>query len=65
MLCYFCKSSDSFSKTFHLDKNGYVITDTELEAFRILHPYAANTAFQKVTVCGMCVIDRLGKKKVN
>lgn len=52
--CYLCRGIDSMGTYMYVDRNQQLFSESELEAFRILHPEAAYTEFGKVTVCGMC-----------
>lgn len=63
MNCYLCKAIDSMCVTMYLDKNRKVFSESELEAFRVLHPEASRIEFRKISVCGMCKYEiDIGKK---
>lgn len=58
MKCDKCGGSDSFSSIFFVDRNGNYFSDTELEAFKVLHPEVRDENFyQKVVLCGFCQFE--------
>lgn len=58
MKCDCCGSFDSFLQVFYVDRNGNYFSESELEAFLILHPEARNVAFKTVYLCGICSYER-------
>lgn len=62
MRCYVCKATDSISLPMYLDRNKRLFSESELEAFRVLHPEAAYIQFEKVMVCGMCKFEMDARK---
>jgi len=56
MRCAKCGNSDSHAQFIFVDRNGCIITESQLEAFRILHP-DSNIQFQRVFLCGLCIFE--------
>ena len=55
--CQKCNGHDSLLTHVFVDKNNYMMTESELEAFRTLHPEAKNQAFHKIVLCGLCLFE--------
>jgi hypothetical protein len=50
-------------EAMYLDRNRKVFSESELEAFRVLHPESSYLEFQKVSVCGMCRFEIESRKE--
>ncbi|NMD72822.1 hypothetical protein HHO41_21605 [Bacillus sp. DNRA2] len=57
MKCDNCGGADSFSAIFFVDRNGHYFSETELEAFRVLHPEVKDQFYKKVVLCGYCQFE--------
>ena len=62
MKCHKCGAIDSYTKQFFLDANGNYMTEGDLDAFRTLHhDYAQVKRFDKVVLCGYCLMELKNK----
>lgn len=54
--CYKCKGIlDSMYEVYYLDRNNQLVSESELEAFFILHPDQKDRLeLPKVFLCGLC-----------
>lgn len=54
--CYKCQGTlDSFYEMYYIDRNNKLVSESELEAFFILHPdQRERLKLEKVFVCGIC-----------
>jgi hypothetical protein len=57
MKCDRCGCYDSLLDVFYVDRNGEYFSESELEAFRILHPEARGVNFRIVWFCGVCAYE--------
>lgn len=57
MKCDRCGYHDSSLDAFYVDRNGNYFSESELEAFRILHPEAKRVNFRVVWLCGVCAYE--------
>ncbi|MED4014670.1 hypothetical protein [Sutcliffiella cohnii] len=61
MKCLNCRGYDSLAKQVYIDRNGNILSESELTAFEILHPEEENAFYKKAILCGVCYEEIMGK----